>query len=154
VFAPHVPYDVHFSRLALADVFVDTWPYNAHTTAADALWAGVPVLTLPGESFASRVAASILAAVGLEGLVMGSVEDYEAALVTMATDPEVLPGLRAHLVDNRLQLPLFDTPAYTRRLEAALATVWRRWCEGLPPQHVPAEELAAAIAQPPIGHPA
>ncbi|MFN9744629.1 MAG: tetratricopeptide repeat protein, partial [Betaproteobacteria bacterium] len=101
VFAPHVPYDVHFSRLALADVFVDTWPYNAHTTAADALWAGVPVVTLPGESFASRVAASILAAVGLEGLAMGSVEDYEAALVTMATDPEVLPGLRAHLVDNR-----------------------------------------------------
>jgi predicted O-linked N-acetylglucosamine transferase (SPINDLY family) len=154
VFAPHVPYDVHFSRLALADVFVDTWPYNAHTTAADALWAGVPVLTLPGESFASRVAASILAAVGLEALAMGSVEDYEAALVTMATDPEVLPGLRAHLVDNRLQLPLFDTAAYTRRLEAAMTTVWRRWCEGLPPQHVAAEELAAAIGQPPIGHPA
>jgi predicted O-linked N-acetylglucosamine transferase (SPINDLY family) len=154
VFAPHVPYDVHFSRLALADVFVDTWPYNAHTTAADALWAGVPVLTLPGESFASRVAASILAAVGLEDLAMRSIEDYEAALVTMATDPEVLPGLRAHLVDNRLQLPLFDTPAYTRRFEAALAAVWRRWCEGLPPQHVSAEELAATMTQSPIGQPA
>jgi predicted O-linked N-acetylglucosamine transferase (SPINDLY family) len=141
VFAPHVPYDVHFSRLSLADVFVDTWPYNAHTTAADALWAGVPVLTLPGESFASRVAASLLAAVGLEGLAMGSVEDYEAALVTMATDPEVLPGLRAHLVDNRLQLPLFDTPAYTRRFEAALAKVWRRWCEGRPPEHVPSTDI-------------
>jgi len=140
-FAPHVPYDAHFSRLALADVFVDTWPYNAHTTAADALWAGVPVLTLPGESFASRVAASLLAAVGLEGLAMGSVEDYEAALVTMATDPAVLPGLRAHLVDNRLQLPLFDTPAYTRRFEAALATVWRRWCDGLPPAHVPSTDI-------------
>ena len=153
-FAPHVPYDVHFSRLALADVFVDTWPYNAHTTAADALWAGVPVLTLPGESFASRVAASLLAAVGLEGLAMGSVEDYEAALVTMATDPAVLPGLRAHLVDNRLQLPLFDTRAYTRRFEAALAAVWRRWCEGLAPSHVPAEEVAAGIPQPTMGSPA
>jgi predicted O-linked N-acetylglucosamine transferase (SPINDLY family) len=150
-FAPHVPYDVHFSRLALADVFVDTWPYNAHTTAADALWAGVPVLTLPGESFASRVAASLLAAVGLEGLAMGSVEDYEAALVTMATDPAVLPGLRAHLVDNRLQLPLFDTPAYTRRFEALLRRLWQRWCEGLPPQHLAAEELADMTTQIEIG---
>ena len=153
-FAPHVPYDVHFSRLALADVFVDTWPYNAHTTAADALWAGVPVLTLPGESFASRVAASLLAAVGLEGLAMGSVEDYEAALVTMATDSAVLPGLRAHLVDNRLQLPLFDTLAYARRFEAALATVWRGWCAGLAPQHVAAGELAVGIGQPTMGSPA
>lgn len=154
VFAPHVPYDVHFSRLALADVFVDTWPYNAHTTAADALWAGVPVVTLPGESFASRVAASILAAVGLEGLAMGSVEDYEAALVTMATDPEVLPGLRAHLVDNRLELPLFDTPGYTRRFEALLHRLWQRWCEELPPRHLAAEELSDMTTQTEIGVPA
>ncbi len=136
VFAPVVSYAAHFSRLALADVFVDTWPYNAHTTAADALWAGVPVLTLPGESFASRVAASVLAAVGLEGLAMGSIADYEAALVTMAQDPEVLSGLRAHLVDNRLQLPLFDTPGYTRRFEALLSTLWQQWCEGRAPAHV------------------
>jgi predicted O-linked N-acetylglucosamine transferase (SPINDLY family) len=148
VFAPVVSYEAHFSRLALADVFVDTWPYNAHTTAADALWAGVPVLTLPGESFASRVAASVLAAVGLEGLAMGSVDDYEAALVTLALDPEVLRGLRAHLVENRLQLPLFDTPAYTRRLEALLDTVWQRWCEGRPPQHLPAGEAATGTAAP------
>lgn len=142
VFAPNVSYEAHFSRLALADVFVDTWPYNAHTTAADALWAGLPVLTLPGESFASRVAASVLAAVGLEGLAMASIDDYEAALVTLATDPEVLPGLRAHLVDNRLQLPLFDTPAYTRRFEALLQRLWQRWCEGRAPAHLDAAELA------------
>jgi len=139
VFAPVVSYEAHFSRLALADVFVDTWPYNAHTTAADALWAGVPVLTLPGESFASRVAASVLAAVGLEGLAMGSIDDYESALVTMAQDPEVLAGLRAHLVDNRLALPLFDSPAYTRRFEAVLATLWQRWCRGEAPAHLEAD---------------
>jgi predicted O-linked N-acetylglucosamine transferase (SPINDLY family) len=144
VFAPVVTYDAHFSRLALADVFVDTWPYNAHTTAADALWAGVPVLTLPGESFASRVAASVLAAVGLEGLAMTSLADYEAALVTLATDPEVLPGLRAHLVENRLQLPLFDTERYTRGFEATMQVLWQRWCEGRAPTHLPAEALRAA----------
>jgi predicted O-linked N-acetylglucosamine transferase (SPINDLY family) len=147
VFAPQLSYEAHFSRLALADVFVDTWPYNAHTTAADALWAGVPVLTLPGESFASRVAASVLAAVGLEGLAMASVADYEAALVTMATDAEVLPGLRAHLVDNRLQLPLFDSAGYTRRFEALLGALWGRWCAGLPPAHLPAEQVADKVAE-------
>jgi predicted O-linked N-acetylglucosamine transferase (SPINDLY family) len=143
VFAPVVSYEAHFSRLALADVFVDTWPYNAHTTAADALWAGVPVLTLPGESFASRVAASVLAAVGLEGLAMGSIDDYESALVTMARDPEVLAGLRAHLVDNRLALPLFDSPAYTRRFEALLATLWQRWCRGEVPAHLEADAASS-----------
>jgi len=143
VFAPVVSYEAHFSRLALADVFVDTWPYNAHTTAADALWAGVPVLTLPGESFASRVAASVLAAVGLEGLAMGSIDDYESALVTMAQDPEVLAGLRAHLVDNRLALPLFDSPAYTRRFEAVLATLWQRWCRGEAPAHLEADAASS-----------
>jgi predicted O-linked N-acetylglucosamine transferase (SPINDLY family) len=143
VFAPVVSYESHFSRLALADVFVDTWPYNAHTTAADALWAGVPVLTLPGESFASRVAASVLAAVGLEGLAMTSLSDYEAALVTLATDPAVLPGLRAHLVDQRLRLPLFDAESYARGFERMLQLIWRRWCEGQAPEHLPAEALTA-----------
>lgn len=144
VFAPVVSYEAHFARLALADVFVDTWPYNAHTTAADALWAGVPVLTLPGESFASRVAASVLAAVGLEGLAMQSIDDYEAALVTMARDPEVLQGLRTHLVSQRLSLPLFDSAGYTRRFEALLGTLWRRWCEGRAPAHLAAEDVVAA----------
>lgn len=144
VFAPVLSYEAHFSRLALADVFVDTWPYNAHTTAADALWAGVPVLTLPGQSFASRVAASVLAAVGLEGLAMGSPADYEAALVTLATDPEVLPGLRAHLVENRQQLPLFDTEGYTRNFETMLQLLWQRWCDGRAPANLPVEALRAA----------
>jgi predicted O-linked N-acetylglucosamine transferase (SPINDLY family) len=142
VFAPKLGYAEHFSRLALADVFVDTWPYNAHTTAADALWAGLPVLTLPGESLASRVAASVLAAVGLEGLAMGSVDEYEAALVTMAADASILAGLRAHLVENRLTLPLFDSDGYARRFEALLGRLWQRWCSGLPPAHLPAHPPA------------
>jgi predicted O-linked N-acetylglucosamine transferase (SPINDLY family) len=148
LFAPNVGYADHFSRLALADVFADTWPYNAHTTAADALWAGVPVVTLPGESFASRVAMSILAAAGLEGLAMRSVEDYTAALVTMAKDPDVLPGLRSHLTTNRMALPLFDAPAYTRHFEALLQRMWQRWCDGLPPEHLAARELADTHPQP------
>jgi predicted O-linked N-acetylglucosamine transferase (SPINDLY family) len=139
VFAPKLPYERHFSRLALADVFVDTWPYNAHTTAADALWAGVPVLTLPGESFASRVAASVLAAVGLEGLAMATLDDYEAALRAMAADPEILRGLREHLVTQRLELPLFDSRGYARRFEDLLGRAWARWCAGLPPAHLPSE---------------
>jgi predicted O-linked N-acetylglucosamine transferase (SPINDLY family) len=138
----------------LADVFVDTWPYNAHTTAADALWAGVPVVTLPGESFASRVAVSILAAAGLEGLAMCSVDDYVAALVTMATDPEILPGLREHLTSNRLALPLFDAPSYTRQFEALLQRMWQRWCLGLPPEHLAAEDAPATFPQPEMGVPA
>lgn len=148
VFAPKVGYAEHFSRLALADVFVDTWPYNAHTTAADALWAGLPVLTLPGESFASRVAASVLAAVGLEGLAMGSVEDYEAALVTMAGDDSILAGLRAHLVSNRLQLPLFDSVGHTRRFEALLGRMWQQWCSGHRPDHLPATPATPLNAAP------
>jgi predicted O-linked N-acetylglucosamine transferase (SPINDLY family) len=148
LFAPNVGYADHFSRLALADVFADTWPYNAHTTAADALWAGVPVVTLPGESFASRVAMSILAAAGLEGLAMRSVEDYTAALVTMAKDPDVLPGLRSHLTTNRMALPLFDAPAYSRHFEALLHRMWQRWCDGLPPEHLAAQALAETHPQP------
>lgn len=154
LFAPGVGYAEHFSRLALADVFVDTWPYNAHTTAADALWAGVPVVTLPGESFASRVAVSILAAAGLEGLAMRSVDHYVAALVTMATDPEILPGLREHLTSNRLALPLFDAPSYTRQFEALLQRMWQRWCLGLPPEHLAAEDAPATFPQTEMGVPA
>lgn len=152
IFAPKVGYAEHFSRLALADVFVDTWPYNAHTTAADALWAGLPVLTLPGESLASRVAASVLAAVGLEGLAMGSADEYEAALVTMAGDQSILAGLRAHLVANRLELPLFDSAGHTRRFEALLDRMWQRWCSGQLPEHLP-EHLPAHLPERPPGHP-
>ncbi len=145
VFAGNVPYAEHFSRLALADVFVDTWPYNAHTTASDALWAGVPVLTLHGESYASRVASSILHAAGLGELAFASAADYALALRAMAHDPTLLMPYRQHLVQQRLHLPLFDCDAHTQALQTLLQRMWQRWCQGLAPTHLLAENTAPAV---------
>jgi len=138
VFAPIVSYDAHFSRLALADLFVDTWPYNAHTTASDALWAGVPVVTLFGNGFASRVAASVLNAAGLAELAMASEADYVDAIVTLARDPDLLDGYRRHLVEERLTLPLFDSARYSAEFATLLQRMWQRWRAGLPAEHLPA----------------
>jgi predicted O-linked N-acetylglucosamine transferase (SPINDLY family) len=136
VFARAVSYAEHFSRLALADVFVDTWPYNAHTTAADALWAGVPVVTLYGNGFASRVAASVLNAAGLAELAFERVQDYQLALVALAREPALLAGYRAHLTTRRTELALFDCERYTREFEDLFARMWQRWRQGLAPEHL------------------
>jgi predicted O-linked N-acetylglucosamine transferase (SPINDLY family) len=138
VWARNVRYADHFSRLALADVFVDTWPYNAHTTAADALWAGVPVVTLYGNSFASRVAASVLNAAGIPELAFGSVDEYMQAIVALGLDPALLATYRNHLQAERMALALFDTPRYTRELQALLQRMWARWRRGESPAHLPA----------------
>ena len=139
VFAGNVPYADHFSRLALADVFVDTWPYNAHTTASDALWAGLPVITVEGDSYASRVASSILHAAGLGELAFSRVADYGLALRAMAQDRLLLAPYRQHLEQQRLTLPLFDCEAHTAALQALLQRMLTRWQQGLPPQHLLAE---------------
>jgi len=139
VFARAVSYEQHFARLALADVFVDTWPYNAHTTAADALWAGVPVVTLYGNGFASRVAASVLNAAGIAELAFEHVDDYRTALVALATEPALLAGYREHLRTRRRELPLFDCARYTGEFEALLARMWQRWAAGQAPEHLRAE---------------
>jgi protein O-GlcNAc transferase len=99
-------------------------PYNAHTTASDALWMGLPVLTCAGETFASRVAGSLLTAVGLPQLITSSLEDYEALALHLATYPEELSALRQRLAANRDTMPLFDTPRYTRNLEALYHQMW------------------------------
>jgi predicted O-linked N-acetylglucosamine transferase (SPINDLY family) len=138
VFAPMVPYATHFSRLALADVFVDTWPYNAHTTAADALWAGVPVVTLYGNSFASRVAASVLNAAGLAELAFQNADDYVNAVLALAEDRQLLAGYKGHLERWRKNLPLFDSSTYGRDFAALLQRMWARWQAGLPAEHLPA----------------
>jgi predicted O-linked N-acetylglucosamine transferase (SPINDLY family) len=130
VFAPVVPYEQHFSRLALADVFVDTWPYNAHTTASDALWAGVPVVTLIQEAFASRVAASVLAAAGLAELVFENPADYTLAIRAIAADEPLRRGYREHLNTQRECLPLFDSAGYTRDFEALLGRIVQRHRDG------------------------
>jgi predicted O-linked N-acetylglucosamine transferase (SPINDLY family) len=118
VFAGRVAADVHLARHALADLFLDILPYNAHATTADALWAGLPVLTCAQGCFAGRVAASLLHAVGLPEAIAPTLEAYEELAVTLARDPERLAALRARLAANRATAPLFDTPGFARNIEA------------------------------------
>ncbi len=136
IFAPRVPALAdHLARYRLADLFLDTLPYNAHTTAADALWTGLPVLTCLGATFAGRVGASILHAVGLPELITASLDDYEALALKLAREPALLASLKDKLARNRSTCPLFDTRRYTRALEAAYITMWQRHQNGEPPQH-------------------
>ena len=133
VFAPVVPSAEHLGRHRHADLFLDTLPCNAHTTASDALWAGLPVLTCSGSTFAGRVAASLLTAAGLEELVTGSLEDYEQTALALARDPQRLSALRRKLRDNRQTHPLFDLPKLTGNIEAAYARMWQTWLSGMRP---------------------
>lgn len=124
VFAPNLPLDRHLARLKLADLFLDSFPYNAHTTASDALWAGVPVLTKHGDTFAGRVAESLLRAVSLPELVAPGLEAFEAEAVALAREPQRLRALREKLAANRAATPLFDSARFTRDLETAYQTMW------------------------------
>ena len=133
VFAPLVPNDVHLARHRLADLFLDTLPCNAHVTASDALWAGLPMLTCLGNTFAGRVGASLLRAVGLPEMVTDSLPQYEALAISLAQDPQRLATVRAKLIRNRDSTPLFDTAGLTRDLEAAFETIWHRQQTGLMP---------------------
>jgi predicted O-linked N-acetylglucosamine transferase (SPINDLY family) len=133
VFAPFLPLAEHLARHRCADLFLDTWPCNAHTTASDALWSGLPVLTRMGESFAARVAGSLLNAIGLPELITGTAEQYEALALELATHPERLVPLRERLERNRLTQPLFDTPLYTRHLEDAYRQMYERHHAGSSP---------------------
>lgn len=119
VFAPRIAPDEHLARQRLADLFLDTFPYNAHTTASDALWAGLPVLTCPGESFASRVAASLLTAMDMPELIVQHFGEYEDLAVDLAKNPEKIAALKAKLERNRTTSPLFDAEGYARDIEAA-----------------------------------
>ena len=118
--------EIHLARHALAGLFLDILPYNAHATAADALWAGLPVLTCAQGCFAGRVAASLLQAVGLPELVAPTPEDYEAMAVALANDPERLAALKARLAANRATAPLFDTPRFARDIEAIYERIAKR----------------------------
>jgi predicted O-linked N-acetylglucosamine transferase (SPINDLY family) len=133
VFAGHLPLDRHLARYHHVDLFLDTLPYNAHTTASDALWMACPVVTRRGNSFAGRVAASLLMAVGLADYVTSSAEDYKRVSLRLLRDGAERARIRRHLGDNRLSLPLFDTPATTRAVEAAYAQMWQRAVAGLDP---------------------
>lgn len=136
IFAPPLPLTDHLARYRAADLFLDTLPCGAHTTASDALWMGLPVLTLAGESLAARVAASLLTAIGLPELITGTREEYEALAVALATDRERLDALRSRLAANQLSTPLFDTQLLTRHLELAYQEIVRRQRSGLAPEDV------------------
>jgi len=121
VFAPPLPQAQHVARLRCADLALDVLPYGSHTTGSDALWAGVPLLTCRGATFAGRVGASLCHATGLDDLVTDSLADYARTLDALCADRERLDGYKRHLDANRAALPLFDTPAFTRAFEALLA---------------------------------
>jgi predicted O-linked N-acetylglucosamine transferase (SPINDLY family) len=133
VFAPRADLDYHLARHRLADLFLDTLPYGAHTTASDALWAGVPVLTCLGATFPGRVAASLLQAVGLPELIVHSLADYEALALDLARNPDRLAAIKAKLAGNRRTFPLFDSARFTRHLEAAFTAMRERAERGEPP---------------------
>ncbi len=133
VFAPRADAPDHLARHRLADLFLDTLPYNAHTTAADALWGGLPVLTCLGNAFPGRVAASLLQAVGLPELITYSREQYKSRALELVRDPDCLAALRQRLALNRATHPLFDTRRFARHLESAYIHMWERQQQGLAP---------------------
>jgi protein O-GlcNAc transferase len=133
VFAPRVPLPEHLARLRLADLFLDTLPCNAHTTASDALWVGAPVLTCLGDTFAGRVAASLLNAIGLPELVAPTLDAYEALANELAANAAKLASIKRKLADNRLTTPLFDTQLFARHIEAAYAAMYERYQSDLAP---------------------
>ena len=146
VFAPRRRHRMaHLARLKLADLFLDTLPYNAHASAGDALWAGLPVLTCTGNAFHGRVAASLLHAVGLPELVTRSLTEYERLALALARDPARLAAIKAKLGRNRETEPLFDTTRFTRDLESAYITMWERHQNGRPPQSFAVNETNAAL---------
>ena len=136
VFAKRMELPEHLARHKAADLFLDTLPYNAHTTASDALWAGLPLLTCMGESFASRVAASLLNAIGLPELITQTPEGYEALAIELATKPGKLQSIKTKLAANRLSTPLFDTALFTKHIEAAYVQMYEFYQADLPPSHI------------------
>jgi len=144
IFAPFVQPIEHLARLPNADLFLDTFPYGAHTTCSDALWMGLPVLTQIGRSFSARVAASLLEAVELPQLVVRTADEYEELAVRLATDGTSLIAMRTHLVERRLELPLFDNERFTAELGALFTRMFERWSHGQAPEALPAAQPAVA----------
>jgi predicted O-linked N-acetylglucosamine transferase (SPINDLY family) len=142
IFAKRINLPEHLGRQRLADLFLDTMPYNAHTTASDALWAGLPVLTLMGESLASRVAASLLNAIEVPELITTTQSDYEVLAIELATNPLKLMLLKNKLEKNRLTAPLFDTTRFTKNIEVAYKMMYERYQADIPPDHIYVVDLS------------
>jgi len=133
VFAPKIRIEDYLARHRSADLALDTLPYNGHGTTSDALWAGLPVLTCLGKSFAGRVGASLLNAIGLNELITHSLEEYETLALELATNRKRLADIKSKLAKNRNTYPLFDTDCFRRHIEAAYTTMWERYQRGEPP---------------------
>ena len=136
IFAKRVPPAEHLARHRCADLFLDTLPYNAHTTASDALRQGLPLLTCAGQTFAGRVAASLLTVLQMPELITTTLQDYEDLAVELAQVPGKLAGIKQKLSGNCLATPTFDTGLFTRHIEAAYALMYQRYQAGLAPDHM------------------
>jgi predicted O-linked N-acetylglucosamine transferase (SPINDLY family) len=134
IFAKRMPLSEHLARHRLADLFLDTRPYNAHTTCSDALWAGLPVLTLSGASFAARVSASLLEAMELPQLIAQSEVEYEQLAIDFALNPSRLTAVKEKLASKRLTSPLYNTQLFTQHLENAYGQMHQRHLDGYAPE--------------------
>lgn len=141
VFAEKKPHFEHLARHQLADLFLDTVPYNAHTTASDALWCGLPLLTLVGDTFPGRVAASLLNAIEMTELITTTRSEYEFLAIELATNPHKLSFIKEKLINNRTQTALFNTSRFTKHLEAAFYKMMDRYSLGMPPEQINVENL-------------
>jgi len=136
IFGARIPAAEYLARYQVCDLFLDTLPYNAGTTASDALWAGLPVITRVGQSFAGRMAASLLNAIDMAELITYSQDEYETLAIELATRPDKIKGINEKLQRNRLTTPLFNTPLFTEKLERAYLNIYRRYQSGLAPEHI------------------
>ena len=148
IFAKHLPIADHLNRIQMADLFMDTLPYNAHTTTSDALRMGLPVLTLIGHSFASRVAASLLNAVNLPEMITNTQEQYESLAIELAMHPHKLKAIKEKLVNNLPTAPLYNTSLFTQHLESAYLSMYDRYHNGLDPEHIYCEAREAGRIRP------
>ena len=136
IFVDSLPKPKYLARYRTADLFLDTHPYNAGTTASDALKMGLPIVTMMGQSFNSREAASILTSMNLPELITHSLEEYEALAIELATNPEKMQAIKDKLASNLTTAPLYNTKLFVKNLESAYTTMYERYHEGLEPDHI------------------
>ena len=136
VFADRMPLTDHLARLKLADLFIDTMPYNAHTTASDALWVGLPFLTLCGNTFSSRVGASMLNALELNEMITLTDKDFENLAIELANNPKKLQLIKNKLNNNKISKPLFNTKLFTKNIEKAYSIIYEKYLKKLPIKNI------------------
>ena len=136
IFAEHLKIEDHLQRIKFADLFLDTFPYNAHTTCSDALRVGIPVLTLKGNSFASRVAASLLSAISLDELIVTNIEDYKKLAIKIYNEKNYLDEIKKKIAINKKESNLFKIEIYTKNIERAYKKVYQNYLEGIKPQNL------------------